>query len=486
MHSPSFYWYDYETFGIDPRNDRIAQFAGIRTDMDFNIIDEPIDIFCKASDDILPNPQACLITGITPQKTLANGLIEAEFIARIEKQFATPNTCVVGFNSIRFDDEFTRYSLYRNFFDPYAREWQNGCSRWDIIDLVRITRALRPQGIEWPVDDDGIPSNRLELITKANGISHEAAHDALSDVHATIAVAKLIKDKQPKLFDFVFANKGKQKISKLLNLYKPEVILHTSGMYPSTICNTTVVYPLMQHPSNKNGIIVFDLRFSPHDLKNLSAEEIIERLYTPRDQLPEGVERIPLKTIHINKCPVVAPLNTLDEASAKRTEINPQEYLAHLEALKSITDLNKKLHRVFSHNPFEKETDPDKNLYGGGFFSPDDKSRMEKLRGLNATELASADLSGADFNFQDDRIPQMLFRYRARNYPDSLNDAERKKWNSYRTEKFTIQDEKIINFEKYNQALNEQLENPELDDNKKQVLRDLQAWGKTISAELKF
>ena len=299
MNSNSFYWYDYETFGIDPRADRIAQFAGIRTDMDFNIIDEPIDIFCKATDDVLPNPEACLITGITPQKTLENGLIEAEFIEKVLKEFSAANTCVVGFNSIRFDDEFTRYSLYRNFFDPYAREWQNGCSRWDIIDLVRITRALRPEGIEWPVDENGIASNRLELITKANGISHEAAHDALSDVYATIAVAKLIKDKQPKLFNFVFENKNKKKLSEILNLYKPKVVLHSSGMYPSTICNTTVVYPLAQHPTNKNGIIVFDLRFSPKDLISLSAEAIIERLYTPRDQLPEGVERIPLKTIHL-------------------------------------------------------------------------------------------------------------------------------------------------------------------------------------------
>ncbi len=479
MHSPSFYWYDYETFGTDPRNDRIAQFAGIRTDMNFNIIDEPADIFCKASDDILPNPEACLITGITPQKTLGSGLIEAEFIARIEEQFATPNTCVVGFNSIRFDDEFTRYSLYRNFFDPYAREWQNGCSRWDIIDLVRITRALRPDGIKWPVDDDGIPSNRLELITKANNISHEAAHDALSDVHATIAVAKLIKDKQPKLFDFVFANKAKQKVSKQLNLYKPEMLLHTSGMYPSTVCNTTLVYPLIQHPNNKNGIVVFDLRFSPQDLQQLSADEIIERLYTPRDQLPEGTERIPLKTIHINKCPVIAPLNTLDEASIKRTEINQQQCLQHLEMLKAIPNLDKKLQQVFKHNPFEVETDPDRNLYGGGFFSPEDKQRMASLRQLDASELASV-----DYNFQDERIPEMLFRYRARNYSDSLNDTEREKWNTYRTEKFTRTNDKTINFYEYQKIIDEQLNSPELDENKKQILRELEQWGKIISVGL--
>ena len=480
MHSPSFYWYDYETFGTDPRTDRISQFAGVRTDMDFNIIDEPVDIYCRASNDILPNPEACLITGITPQKTLENGLIEAEFISLIEKEFATPNTCVVGFNSIRFDDEFTRYSLYRNFFDPYAREWQNGCSRWDIIDLVRMTRALRPEGIEWPVDENGIASNRLELITKANGISHEAAHDALSDVYATIALAKLIKDKQPRIFDFVLENKKKQNISKMLNLYKPEVILHTSGMYPSTICNTTVVYPLAQHPTNKNGIIVFDLRFSPEDLKNLNAEEIIERLYTPRDQLPEGVNRIPLKTIHINKCPVIAPIKTLDESSAKRTEINQQEYLKHLEMLQAIPDLNKKLTQVFSHNPFTPETDPDKSLYSGGFFSPDDKKRMDDLRELSETELASA-----DFNFKDKRIPEMLFRYRARNYPDSLNNDENNRWNEYRTNRFTDNETKNnLSFEVYNNLLTERLEDDALDDNKRKVLHDLQEWGQLVTGSL--
>ena len=348
----SLYWYDYETFGIDPRVDRIAQFAGIRTDMDFNIIEKPIDIYCKATDDILPNPDACLITGITPQKTLKNGLIEVDFINRINHEFSTPNTCVVGFNSIRFDDEFTRYSLYRNLLDPYAREWQNGCSRWDIIDLVRITRALRPEGIEWPLDEDGVATNRLELITKANNISHEAAHDALSDVHATIAVAKLIKSKQPKLFNYVFEHKNKQKISQLLNLLSPQAVIHTSGMYPGDICNSTVVYPIAEHPTNKNGIIVFDLRYSPKDLIELSAEEIIERLYTPRDQLPEGVNRIPLKTVHINKCPVIAPLNTLDETSLKRIRLKTEDYLKNLQTLKNAPNLKQKLNRVFNHNNF--------------------------------------------------------------------------------------------------------------------------------------
>jgi len=285
----SIYWYDYETFGIDPRRDRIAQFAGIRTDEDLNVIAEPVNILCRAADDVLPQPEACLVTGLTPEQTRSQGLIEAEFMARIEQEFATPGTCVTGFNNIRFDDEFTRYGLYRNFFDPsYAREWQNGCSRWDIIDMVRITRALRPDGINWPVSDDGIPSNRLELITAANGISHQAAHDALSDVYATIAVAKLIRDKQPRLYDYIYQHRQKHQLAQLLNLAKAQPVLHASGMYPSEICNTAMVLPLAPHPKNKNGIIVYDLRYDPQPLIDLDVNAIRERLYTPKDALPES------------------------------------------------------------------------------------------------------------------------------------------------------------------------------------------------------
>lgn len=486
MPAHSFYWYDYETFGTNPRVDRIAQFAGIRTDMDLNIIDDPVDIYCKAADDVLPNPESCLITSITPQKTLQAGLIEAEFIAKIEQQFATANTCVVGFNNIRFDDEFTRYSLYRNFFDPYAREWQNGCSRWDIIDLVRITRALRPEGIKWPRDKNGVASNRLELITQANGIRHEAAHDALSDVYATLAVAKLIKQNQPKLFNFVFEHRSKQKLSQLLNLLQPQPVLHTSGMYPGEVCNTAMVYPLAQHPTNKNGIIVYDLRYSPEDLITLSVDEIIERLYTPKDKLPEGVMRIPLKAIMINKCPVVAPLKTLDEAAASRLGIDKQQHLQHLQMLQSTPelqqDIKQKLNQVFSHNLFPEETDPDKNLYGRGFFSTEDKQRMEQLRQLSATKLASA-----EFNFKDDRLPEMLFRYRARNYPHSLSDSERSHWNEYRQHKFeTKEDNNSLSLASFKQILAEHLQDNQLSDEKKQVLHALQDWGNQIGNELKL
>ncbi|MDT8281646.1 MAG: exodeoxyribonuclease I [Gammaproteobacteria bacterium] len=427
----SIYWYDYETFGIDPRFDRLSQFAGIRTDEDLNIISDPLTLYCKPADDCLPDPHACLITGITPQKTLTDGINEAEFIATIHQEFSRPNTCIAGYNNIRFDDEFTRNALYRNFFNAYAHEWQHGNSRWDIIDTVRLTRALRPDGINWP-EQDGQPSIRLELLTSANDIKHEAAHDAMSDVYATIAVAKLIKDKQPRLYDYTYNLRKKTEVSKLINLRTHEAILHVSSRYSAERGAIAMVMPLCQHPTNKNGFIVYDLSVHPEQFLAVDTEEMAARLYTPAAELPEGVQRIPLKQIHINKCPVLVPLKTMDDKAAQRLSINSETCLAHRDIiLQHIEEFASKTTAIFHNNDFPEVNDPDGQLYSGGFFSRDDSQRIDTIRNTSANDLASL-----HFNFDDPRLEEMLLRYRARNYAETLNESERSRWNSYRHDKF--------------------------------------------------
>ncbi len=429
----SIYWYDYETFGIDPRYDRLSQFAGIRTDEDLNIISDPLTLYCKPAQDCLPYPRACLITGITPQKALNDGVNEAEFIATIHKEFATANTCIAGFNNIRFDDEFTRFTLYRNFFNAYAHEWQHGNSRWDIIDTVRLTRALRPEGIHWP-EQDGRPSIRLELLTKANDIKHEAAHDAMSDVYATIAVAKLIKQKQPRLYQYIYNMRKKTEVSKLINLRTHEAILHVSSRYSAERGAIAMVMPVCQHPVNKNSYIVYDLSIHPEEFFTADIDEMAARLYTPAAELPEGVQRIPLKQIHINKCPVVVPLKTMDSAAARRLQIDVESCLQHRELiLQQIDTFAQKTSGIFRQNEFPEVSDPDAQLYSGGFFSRDDSQRMDEIRNTPIKEL-----SQKHFAFDDPRLPEMLFRYRARNYPELLNDNERLQWNEYRHNKFTL------------------------------------------------
>jgi exodeoxyribonuclease-1 len=427
----SIYWYDFETFGIDPRYDRLSQFAGIRTDEALNIISDPLTLYCKPADDCLPDPYACMITGITPQKALADGINEAEFISAIHQEFSKPGTCVAGFNNIRFDDEFTRNALYRNFFNPYAHEWQNGNSRWDIIDTVRLTRALRPAGINWP-EQDGRPSIRLELLTAENNIKHEAAHDAMSDVYATIAVAKLIRDKQPRLYDYIYRLRKKNEVSKLINLRTHEAILHVSSRYSAERGAIAMVMPICQHPVNKNGYIVYDLNVHPEEFFDADSDEMAARLYTPAKELPDGVKRIPLKQIHINKCPVVVPLTTMDSDAAKRLDIDINVCQQHRELiLQHIDDFTAKTIAVFKGNEFPEISDPDGQLYSGGFFSRDDSQRIDTIR-----NTAIDDLADLQFNFDDNRLEEMLFRYRARNYPETLNTDEIKQWNTYRHDKF--------------------------------------------------
>jgi exodeoxyribonuclease-1 len=474
------YWHDYETFGTDPRYDRPSQFAGIRTDEALNVIGEPLMIYCKQADDSLPHPQACLVTGVTPQTVNEQGMPEAEFIQRIHDEFATPNTCGVGFNSLRFDDEFTRYTLFRNFYDAYAREWQNGNSRWDIIDMARLTRALRPEGINWPDNEEGKPSFRLEALTAANQIEHVGAHDALVDVYATIAVAKLIKTAQPKLYDFVYQHRTKQAIAPLLNIKDRKPVIHVSRMYASEYCGTALVVPLAQDPNNPNGIIVYDLRYSPDALINEDAETLKQWLFTPSSELPDGITRPALKTIHINKCPVVVPENTLNSAAAERLHIDRQQHYRHLEQLNQAGDLSEKLKRIFSKTDYEAHDDPDASLYSGGFFSANDKRKMELIRTADPDALRVLSIP-----FEDSRLSEMLFRYRARNWPESLSENERALWRQYKYNRLVQSDNHaILNFNRFHEemalcrAMN-------LSNEQKNLLNELETYVDNLEAQIK-
>jgi len=418
------YWHDYETFGLNPGADRPSQFAGIRTDIELNAIADPNEWYCRIPSDYLPDPMACLITGITPQHTLQYGIPESEFITNINQQFSQQNTCVVGYNNIRFDDEVTRFTLYRNFLDAYQREWKNGCSRWDIIDLVRACYALRPEGINWPVDENEVPSFRLELLTVANNLAHDQAHDAMSDVYATIAIAKLIKQKQPKLYDYCFNLRKKNNVQNTLKLGSFTPLIHVSGMFPALQGCVSYVLPIAEHPTNKNAVITLDLNKDLSTLATLTFEEIRHYLYTPKAELPEGISRPAIKLIHINKCPIIAPAKTLSEQRADELGINRTQCRESLDFIKTQTDLVTKLQMVFSEErKFEQKQTPEEMLYSGGFFSNKDKALINQVAETNLNAL-----SKADFDFEDNRLAMLLWHYRARNGEQFLDVDEQEKW----------------------------------------------------------
>ncbi|MEJ8809777.1 exodeoxyribonuclease I [Variovorax ureilyticus] len=428
----TFLWHDYETFGSVPRRDRPAQFAAIRTDAELNEIGEPMMIYCKPAPDYLPSPEACLITGITPQQCLEHGLPEHEFAARIESAFSKPGTIGVGYNTIRFDDEVTRFLFWRNLIDPYAREWQNDCGRWDLLDVVRLTYALRPDGIEWPRKADGTQSFKLEDLSRANGLVHEAAHDALSDVRATIALARLIRDRQPRLFDFAFALHRKDRVASELGLPATKEsmrpFLHVSGMFPAERGCLAVMWPLASHPTNRNELLAWDLAHDPSELGGLDAETMRLRLFTRTADLPEGVTRLPIKSVHLNKSPmVVGNLRTLAPAMATRWSIDMDAAMRNAAIAASLPDMTGIWQRVFERAK-EGTPDVDEDLYGG-FVGNGDRRRLTELRSLSPAQLVHAQARTA---FDDPRLEELLFRYRARNFVETLTEEEAERWEAHR------------------------------------------------------
>ena len=431
MHT--FLWHDYETFGAHPRRDRPAQFAAIRTDADLNELGEPLMLYCQPAPDFLPDPKACLITGITPQMCLERGVPEHQFAATIEQAFSLPGTIGVGYNTIRFDDEITRFLFWRNLIDPYAREWQNECGRWDLLDVVRTAYALRPDGIHWPTKPEGGASFKLTDLSAANSLVHEVAHDALSDVRATIALARLIKTAQPRLFDFCFGLHRKDGVAQELGLpvapRHARPFWHVSGMFPAERGCLALMWPLAMHPKNKNELIAWDLAFDPRELASLNAADVRLRLFSKASDLPEGMRRLPIKSVHLNKSPMVmANLKVLSPEMALRWGVDVEAQLQHAETAQALPDMSAIWSEVFDR-PEGQRPDVDEDLYGG-FVSNSDRRRLNDLRAMTPDQLA-----GAHPAFEDARLPELLFRYRARNFPEGLTDEEAVRWEAHRAER---------------------------------------------------
>ena len=471
MVDKTFFFYDLETSGLKSREDRIMQFAGQRTNLELEPIGEPVNILVKMTDDALPSPCAINVTKITPQQTLMDGISEAEFCKYVTEEIFTPETVAVGYNTVRFDDEFMRAVLWRNFYDPYEWQWKDGRSRWDMLDVVRLTRALRPEGITWPFREDGAPTNRLELITKLNGVKHEHAHDALSDVYATIAVAKLIREKQPKMFEYLYKMRDKREVQKLVNLANPKPFVYASGRYSNEHNKTTVAFPIA--PSRNGNVLVYDLRyglnservlaepvFSDAGLENsgtsyagkprksalraassvasgIYAPEFSNHFMHPKKQVsPTRSSFFPVvKELCYNKCPAVAPISVLNSndgwgkigLSREVIEKNLEELLAHPEFAEKMREMNE------NRPEFPPAPEPEMALYDG-FLNDADRVKVAAVRNAEANRLA-------DFHpeFGDPRLPELLLHYKGRNYPECLSESEALQYDEYRRKRLEKQ-----------------------------------------------
>jgi exodeoxyribonuclease-1 len=466
----TFYFFDVETSGFSARDDRIMQFAGQRTDMDLKPIGRPDNLLIKMTPDILPQPDAILVHGITPQKTLADGISEADFARYLTSQVSTPDTIMVGFNNLRFDNEFIRFILWRNFYDAYEWSWKDGCSTWDLLDLVRMTRALRPAGINWPFAPDGKPSNKLEYLSKVNKLDHVDAHDALSDVNASIALARLIKSKQPKIFNYLLRHRSKQKVRPLVTAGDP--IVYTSGRYPAEYQKTTIAVIAAEN-SSKSGALMYDLRIDPDEFKDLTAAALAEKWAARGEDAPY----FPVKLLSYNKCPAIAPLGVVDIESYQRLSLHKELINNHLKKLKAAAGFGDKLAEALElmWPPRQPEMivdsqKVDAQLYDG-FISDGDKTKTSVVRAAKPEEL-----SGLDLGFKDKRLKQLLPLYKARNFPKNLSQAEQTDWEKFRRSKL-LDGNRAKNF--FNR-LEELAKTPGLDSQKQYLLEELNLYAQSV------
>ena len=476
----SFLFYDLETFGNDPRRTRIAQFAAVRTDAGLEPVEEPISFFVRPADDLLPSPVATLITGITPQHALREGMAEAEAFSRIAEEMSRPETCTLGWNSLRFDDEFVRHGLFRNFHDPYEREWRGGNSRWDLLDVMRMARALRPEGIAWPTREDGATSFRLEHLALANGVREGDAHEALSDVLATVGMARKLRQAQPRLWEYALKLRDKKFAASLLDTIAMTPVLHISQRYPASRLCAAPVLPLARHPRFDNRVIVFDLEGDADALLELDAGDIADRLYTPTADLPPGEKRVPLKEVHLNRSPALVAWSHLREEDFERLQVDrarAEAAAGHLRLHAAV--LAEKVRQVYASERAHAPSDADASVYDG-FIADGDKRRLAEVRATPPEHLDKR-----EFGFKDPRLPELLFRYRARNWPETLSSGERLRWDGYRRDRLT-RDAGLseLTLEGYFAEI-AALRAANAGDGNKQVLLDhLHVWGHELQASL--
>ena len=466
----SILWYDLETFGLNPRVDRIAQCSMIRTDLDLNEIGEPIKLYCRLTDDYLPNPESCLVTGITPDVCNELGMNEFDFITAINDEMLVPGTITAGYNNTGFDDECIRACLYRNLMDPYERENREGRGRWDILNLVRACHDLRPEGINFSTinPESGYTSFKLTDITAENGIEQVGAHDALVDVIATIEVARLIKTKQPRLFDYAFRHRTKYDIWKLVDMQGHKPILHTLGFYSSEFSdvnrayevkrsNTHPLLPLWRSSEKSNDLWCFDM-----------TKKIPESIESIEDMRDAGFMKI-----QANRCPFVSPLSVLTPAIEERLGYTRE----HVEAIEK--DIKQNHRWMFDLSPlfenkaeFEKETDEDYTIYDS-FASQTDKNLMKHLSLMTAEEKISRPL-----NFEDTKYHKLVWRQVARNWPEALSEKEKAQWKNFCASRLINPPSKYaLTFEYYMRTCEDGMNSLETDPEAKMVYKKLKDWG---------
>ena len=219
-------------------------------------------------------------------------------------------------------------------------------------------------------------------------------------------------------------------VAGLLDPFAMQPLLHVSQRYPASRLCAAVVLPLAAHPAIANRVIVFDLDGNEDDLLQHDAGDIADRLYTPAADLPPGVARVPLKEVHLNRSPMLVPWAHLRAEDFQRLGLDAEALQAKADRLRAHGPaLAEKARQVFAGGREYADSDVDGSIYAG-FIGEGDKRLCVQVRSTPPAELGTR-----AFEFRDPRLPELLFRYRARNWPDTLDATGRERWDDYRRQR---------------------------------------------------
>jgi len=306
-----FAFHDYETLNIDNKTTQGAakpiEYAGIITDIDLNEVpDGRHHKIIKPPIDVIGNPNAFLVHGVDPEMAEKVGVSEFEFAEWIGQLYGKDGTVIAGYNSIKFDSEVTRHTRFRNLLPSYTPEFENGNFQLDVMKVVMMAYSMSPGVLNFPKKDDGNDSLRLEDLTAANGIDHKDAHSALSDVEATINLAKLIKERNPQLWHYALWLTNKRNVEPLLD--KNEMLFYTDTTIGQKTRYTSVMHPLVVDSKIGSKYICIDLNSEDLDIVfDESPEKLNEYIFTSKQEQGSNYRATPFLNLTTNKAPIVIP-----------------------------------------------------------------------------------------------------------------------------------------------------------------------------------
>jgi exodeoxyribonuclease-1 len=415
----TYLFYDIETTGLNKAFDQVLQFAAIRTDLNLQEI-ERYEINVKLNPDIIPSPYA-LITHHIGLKENAESFSEFSAIKQIHQYFNHPGTISLGYNTLGFDDEFLRFSFYRNLLPPYTHQFANNCSRMDLYPMTLMYFLFKPHVLNWPTHE-GKTTLKLEYLNSANQLTEGRAHNAMVDVEATLELARrLFKERE--MWDYVkdYFNK-KIDQERLQPLQNNTIALMVDGRLRDHAYLAPVLY-VGQHRHYKNQLLWLQLD-SP-ELTKITKNNITETTRVTNKKCGEPYFILPLKDRFTTQ--LHPKRRALAEHNKKWLETNP-------ESLKLITD-----YYTDYQYPTYPNTDVEASLYLNGFYSAEEESFCRLFHKVPPKEKARLT---EELHFP--KLKTLALRILGRHFSDAMSHSQQEQFSAYLRAVNPVNDEDAI------------------------------------------